>query len=91
MPRTSPNRVESRQIAAKVIGRIIGKGEVVHHIDGNPFNNEPHNLLVCTRRQHYQIHRIPQQRRAKLVDILKRLTAGKKLRMGDIEFLLALV
>ena len=29
----------------------------VYHIDGDPFNNEPFNLLAVTRREHFEIHR----------------------------------
>lgn len=43
-------------IAEKKIGRYLRKGEVVHHIDGDKKNNNPDNLLVCTRSEHVQIH-----------------------------------
>jgi len=29
---------------------------VVHHIDCNPFNNNPDNLCVMSRKEHYKIH-----------------------------------
>ena len=34
----------------------INDGMHVHHIDGNPLNNHPNNLLVCSRDKHNQIH-----------------------------------
>lgn len=46
---------EYRQIAAKYNNL---KGKVVHHIDGNRKNNHPGNLVIMTRKDHYQIHRI---------------------------------
>ena len=30
----------------KKLGRYLQKNEVVHHIDGNPRNNSPENLVV---------------------------------------------
>lgn len=35
-----------RQIAEQKIGRPLQRGEIVHHIDGDPHNNKPENLEV---------------------------------------------
>jgi HNH endonuclease len=35
-----------RVIAARTLGRCLLPSEVVHHVDGNPRNNAPENLLV---------------------------------------------
>ena len=43
-------------MAAEMIGRKLESNEVVHHWDGNPWNNLPNNVLVCTRAWHYRIH-----------------------------------
>lgn len=46
-------KAEHRYNAEIKIGRKLRKGEVVHHIDGNPSNNEMLNLVVCrTNREH---------------------------------------
>lgn len=36
--------------------RPIGEGMVIHHIDGNPLNNHPSNLVELTHTQHHRIH-----------------------------------
>lgn len=49
---THPNRThdnyiaEHRLVMEKKLGRYLERKEVVHHIDGNPLNNEPDNLIV---------------------------------------------
>lgn len=45
-----------RVVAEKMLGRPLKDGEVVHHIDGNKFNNNPKNLLITTRKEHARIH-----------------------------------
>lgn len=47
---------EHRLVAEAVIGRRLLRYEVVHHIDGDPGNNDPENLLVLERRLHKQLH-----------------------------------
>ncbi|HDW9027132.1 TPA: HNH endonuclease [Escherichia coli] len=36
--------------------RPIGEGMHIHHIDGNPLNNHPSNLVELTPKQHKRIH-----------------------------------
>jgi len=45
------------------LGIDIPKGWVVHHLDENPENNNPSNLLVTSRSQHNKLHRILQYHR----------------------------
>lgn len=33
------------------------KGEVIHHIDIDKFNNEFSNLYLCNHKEHLEIHR----------------------------------
>ena len=35
-----------RIVAARMLGRQLLPGEVVHHIDGNKRNNKPENLMI---------------------------------------------
>ena len=30
--------------------------EIVHHVDWNPFNNDPDNLVILTRSEHQRLH-----------------------------------
>lgn len=43
-------------VAEKILGRLLEKNEVVHHIDQNRQNNSPSNLSVMTRGRHIYIH-----------------------------------
>ncbi len=57
-----------RVIAAQKLGRALKPGEVVHHIDGNPRNNDPDNIIVLKNQGiHARIHHT--KNRAMLQDI----------------------
>jgi len=45
-----------RVVAEEMLGRKLTSKEIVHHIDGDPKNNAPENLLVTNRRKHAEIH-----------------------------------
>src|SRR3954449_2549914 len=40
---------EHRLIVEEREGRKLLPGEVVHHVDDNPLNNDPDNLVILTR------------------------------------------
>jgi len=46
-----------RAVMEKALGRTLGTDEIVHHRDGNKRNNRFLNLKVCSRAQHYLIHK----------------------------------
>lgn len=45
-----------RRIAEELLKRKLLSHEIVHHIDENPNNNTPENLLIMTRKQHPRLH-----------------------------------
>ena len=47
---------EHRHIVEQREGRKLTSDEVVHHVDGNKFNNASENLLVVTRGEHRRLH-----------------------------------
>ena len=46
----------SRYTMQKHIGRKLKTEEMVHHIDGNPENNDIKNLQIVSRAEHKRIH-----------------------------------
>lgn len=45
-------------VAEHRIGRYLEDGEIVHHLDGNRYNNAPENLCVMLNREHLVLHRL---------------------------------
>lgn len=45
-----------RKIMAEVLGEGKLEGKEVHHIDCNPFNNDPANLCVLSKAEHARVH-----------------------------------
>lgn len=43
-------------VAENILGRILQKDEVVHHVDGNKKNNNPKNLEVMNKRERASLH-----------------------------------
>lgn len=44
-------------IAEKILGEPLPDKAVVHHVDGNPHNNEPSNLVICQDQgYHHYLH-----------------------------------
>jgi len=50
------NQMVHRTVAEAKIGRKLLATEEVHHIDGDPTNNDPDNLVVLTASEHSKIH-----------------------------------
>ncbi len=46
---------EHRAIVARVLGRPIPTGVEIHHVDGDPRNNEHRNLVVCQDKAYHKL------------------------------------
>ena len=44
-----------RKVAEKALGRPLRATEVVHHIDENPRNNNPDNLVICPSQEYHKL------------------------------------
>ena len=44
-----------RLVAEVAIGRELKRKEIVHHIDGNPENNAPDNLVLCPSQAYHKL------------------------------------
>jgi len=47
---------EHRVIASEIIGRPLKSHETVHHINMDKLDNHPENLLICSRKEHGDVH-----------------------------------
>jgi hypothetical protein len=44
-----------RLIVEKTLGRPLGSDEIVRHPDGDLLNNDPDNLVVVSRQEHFEL------------------------------------
>ena len=57
------SRAEGRSVIKGIYPEIKAKGKefwrrhVIHHLDGNPYNNDPNNLIVLTNKDHGRYHK----------------------------------
>jgi hypothetical protein len=49
---------EHRYIVERRLGRKLTASEVVHHVDGDRFNNASENLVLLSRAEHRRIHAV---------------------------------
>jgi len=62
--RYSDDRYVHRVVMEEKLGRPLEAGEIVHHIDEDPTNNDPENLEVHTNSGHRKMHVVEQGRDA---------------------------
>jgi HNH endonuclease len=64
------------------LGRKLTSNEVVHHIDGDPLNNDPDNLALLSRSEHQRLHACASRRPWTVEEderVLKLREAGMKI------------
>jgi len=54
-----------RIVAQELVGRPLKKGEVVHHIDGDPHNNDTVNLMVFKSQADHMAYHMQLARKSK--------------------------
>lgn len=62
-------------VAEETAGRHLQAGEVVHHINCDPTDNRPENLVVVSRSEHARLHRQLEE------------VGREMLRRGHVEFI----
>jgi endogenous inhibitor of DNA gyrase (YacG/DUF329 family) len=67
---------EHRLVMEEKLGRVLESWEQVHHIDGNPKNNNIENLMIVLPREH-NIYTIMQRKIKKLTEENNILRRGK--------------
>lgn len=70
-------RIDGRKIALhrwimeEYLGRRLRSDEIVHHIDGDPLNDDPANLAILSRAEHMRLHAAAPRRRWTLEEKLR--------------------
>ena len=49
------NKGEHVRVAEKALGRELPSKSVVHHVDENPLNNDPSNLVICQNQGYHML------------------------------------
>jgi hypothetical protein len=52
-----------RWLIEQMLGRPLSSDEIVHHVDGDPMNNDPDNLVILSRAEHTRIHAVGPRRK----------------------------
>lgn len=48
-------------VAERVLGKPLPPGAIVHHVDGNPANNAPSNLVICPDQAYHLLLHVRQR------------------------------
>ena len=83
------NKLFHRWMMEKKLKRILQKGEIVHHINGNIQDNRPENLELLTAKEHYKKHVVPilvARREAEIMERLAPIQEAKILKVVSSVF-----
>jgi len=47
---------EHRLVAARMLGRELRRDEYIHHVNGDKNDNRPENIIVCSCKEHMELH-----------------------------------
>ena len=79
---------EHRYIMEQHLGRKLKRHEVVHHIDGNTYNNNVDNLKLTTLKEHSRFHmkgRRPNINKEDLIKNGRKNRPAAKLTIDDVK------
>jgi len=81
-----PRVATYRELAEGELGRPLTESEVVHHIDGNRYNNDPENLKVYPNQsEHAKYHAAqPRQRQAADSDVAEQKNEETRRMLNDL-------
>jgi hypothetical protein len=71
-------------------GRKLGPDDIVHHVDHDPLNNDPENLVVLSRAEHIRLHRLKDKNKRWASEEKERASALRALGMTIQEIAWAL-
>jgi hypothetical protein len=67
-----------RWVMEQTLGRRFSSEEIVHHVDGNPMNNDPDNLVILSRAEHTRVHAVAPRTRWTTEEVARAVALKRK-------------